>query len=590
MGAAHPFRRFGRPVFLGIAVALLVGVAAVVAVGVSSAPRALDDPSLWGAGQMVTHPRVFGPSERGGAVDGEGDTALVGWPSVRGDLSHASVYRRSGSVWSAEATFAPSDGVVNDRFGIDVAISGDTAIVGAPFRGNPARQGAAYIFTRSGTDWTEKQILPGYGDDWAGAGVDIEGDLALVGAPEAEDRWGVVRIYRRTGALWSQVATLTSPVYSQGTFGMCVVLRGNDAFVGAPGVAGSVGSVYAYSRVGDTWSPSGSIPGPVGVPAKWFGRDMAVSGERLLVGAGFDVGHPGAAYVFERSGPTWSQVATLVPQAGLETGTFGYSVALNGSDAFVGTPFVADGAVCVFRGPSWSQIATLTPPPRDIRMFGSSVKQWGDVALVAEAGRAGSLRAAHFLHTPVYSTPQGVTLQIPAGDGVLANDRHSDSEDHISAARPSVPAHGTVALAQDGGFVYTPDPSFSGVDTFTYQAYDGFSYSSTATVSITVVPPPPMQVPVSPYSVRRRRVFQVYGMTPHRHRPGTYPVVLDCYRLEDGVWVWRKAVSMKAYRHPNGRKYGRWLRLPSKGHWRLIARDTEGGVTMYSTPRYMRVR
>jgi uncharacterized protein (DUF1684 family) len=94
--------------------------------------------------------------------------------------------------------------------------------------------------------------------------------------------------------------------------------------------------------------------------------------------------------------------------------------------------------------------------------------------------------------------------------------------------------------------------------------------------------------PVTRYRVRHGRRFQVYGTVSVRMVPGTYPVVLDCYRYEDGQWVLRKSFRMKAYRYPNRRKYGGLIRLPSAGRWRLVARYLADPLAV-SPPRNMRV-
>jgi hypothetical protein len=370
-----------------------------------------------------------------------------------------------------------------------------------------------------------------------------------------------------------------------------VVIRGTDAFVSAPSDSGP-GEVHVYSLAGGSWSHVATLTAPGGPAGSRFGQDVAVSGERLLVGAPAPGSSNAAAYVVERSASAWSLVATLGPVPGAWDSQLGYGVALSGTRALVGARGTDQflGEAYVYEGPSWSQVVTLTPSGTyPTGYFGASVALWGDTALVGEPAALSARGAVTFLHTPVYVTPQGVPLTVSAADGVLENDRPEGWSSLVTTQSTS-PGHGTVALAPNGGFIYTPEPGFAGVDTFTYRAYDGFSVSAPAVVSITVTPGTAnMRAPVSPYSVRRRRLIQVYGSTPMWHRAGTYPVVLDCYRLEGERWVLRKSVKMKAYRYPNGRKYGRWLTLPLRGRWRLVARHTEGGVTLYSAPRNMRV-
>jgi hypothetical protein len=483
--------------------------------------------------------------------------------------------------------------VANDRFGIGVALSGDTAVVGAPTGGASDGGGSVYVYTRSGTTWTEKAILPvGIAGERGGWRVDLEGDTLLVSAPTQWANGGIAWVYQGAGATWSRAATLTAPAGASGdSFGTSVTLRGDEAFIGAPLASGAQGAVHVYSRAGGSWSHTATITAPGAANGDDFGVSLAVRGERLLVGSPGIGTHTGAAFLFERSGSTWSPVATLTAGPGAVKPMFGNSVSISDAGAFVGAPTetLGRGAAYVFAGPSWSRVATLTSSTTYYSGdFGWSVLQWGDTLLVGDPAADSGNGVVHFLRTPVYATPEGVPLTVAAPDGVLANDRADRPAVSLVTTQATAPGHGTLVLASDGGFVYTPEPGFAGVDTFTYRAYDGYLLSAPAIGSITVTPGT-MRVPVSPYAARRGRTIQVYGVTPHRHRAGTYPVVLDCYRLENGEWVLRKSVPMKAYRYPRRTKYGRWLTLPSKGRWRLIARDTEDGVTRYSTPRYMRV-
>jgi len=92
-----------------------------------------------------------------------------------------------------------------------------------------------------------------------------------------------------------------------------------------------------------------------------------------------------------------------------------------------------------------------------------------------------------------YSTTAGVPLQVNA-PGVLGNDSDPDN-DGLTAVLVSGPANGQLNLSANGAFTYSPNPGFSGVDSFTYQAFDGELSSNTATVTITVAPPAPANQP-----------------------------------------------------------------------------------------------
>jgi VCBS repeat-containing protein len=83
-----------------------------------------------------------------------------------------------------------------------------------------------------------------------------------------------------------------------------------------------------------------------------------------------------------------------------------------------------------------------------------------------------------------YATDKASALRV-AAPGVLANDADAE-HDALSAQLVTGAAHGAVALLADGSFTYTPDPTFSGADRFTYKATDGHAESNVATVTITV--------------------------------------------------------------------------------------------------------
>src|SRR5262249_23032652 len=96
----------------------------------------------------------------------------------------AYVFVRSGSAWTQQQKLTASDGVTNDAFGTSVALSGDTAIVGAD--GEASYQGAAYVFVRSGSAWTEQSELTashGTAGDAFGTSVAVDGNTVVVGSP-----------------------------------------------------------------------------------------------------------------------------------------------------------------------------------------------------------------------------------------------------------------------------------------------------------------------------------------------------------------------------------------------------------------------
>jgi len=334
----------------------------------------------------------------------DGDTALVGaYASDVGpnlDLGSAYVFTRSGSTWTQQTKLTAGDGAANDQFGISVALDGDTALVGA--LGDNSYQGSAYVFTRSGGTWTQEAKLTagdGAAGDYFGRSVALDGDTALVGARYddvgANTVQGSAYVFTCSGSTWTQQETLTTgDGAASDRFGFSVALDGDTALVGAiyDDVSSSdQGSAYVFTRSGSTWTQEAKLTAGDGAAEDYFGVSVALDGDTALVGAYFDdVGvnsDQGSAYVFTRSGSTWTQAAKLVASDGEAIDRFAYSVALDGDTALVGAygDYSNQGSAYVFTrsGSTWTQEAKLMVGDGAAGdRFGISVALDGDTVLV----------------------------------------------------------------------------------------------------------------------------------------------------------------------------------------------------------------
>jgi hypothetical protein len=196
-------------------------------------------------------------------------------------------------------------------------------------------------------------------------------------------------------------------------------------------------------------------------------------------------------------------VADSVTVPGTPASTYTLSVTKPGSGSGTVTSDPAGincGATC-----SASFDASTTVDLTAVAAAGSTFSGWGGACsgtdtcqVTMDAAKAVSAafsldNAAPTAEDDTYSTEIDVTMTIEA-PGVLGND--SDGEgDALTARNASVPSHGAVTLNQDGSFTYTPESGYTGDDTFTYQAYDGVSYSSAATVTVHVLDE---QLPITP--------------------------------------------------------------------------------------------
>jgi hypothetical protein len=249
----------------------------------------------------------------------------------------AYVFGRSGSTWSQQAELTANDGAAGDRFGDSVAISGSTAVVGAYYHNTYA--GAAYVFTHSGKKWSQQTELTAADsatNDYFGYSVAIAGSTVVVGAPHKNGYTGAAYVFTRSGSTWTyQAEIFVTDGLAGGLFGASVAMAGSTLVVGRPGTSGNLGAAFVYTRSGGVWSQQAELTASDGVTGDAFGWSVAVSGSTVVVGAiARDTG-TGAAYVFTGSGGTWSQAAELIPADGQQYGYFGAAVAVSGSTAVV---------------------------------------------------------------------------------------------------------------------------------------------------------------------------------------------------------------------------------------------------------------
>jgi FG-GAP repeat len=287
----------------------------------------------------------------GGSVAIDGDTVVVG--AQRDDegagieSGSAYVFVRSVTTWTEEQKLIASDSELGDRFGNSVSISGDTIVVGAKWdddKGN--KSGSAYVFTRLGTTWSQQgdklTASDGALDDEFGVEVSVSGDIAVVGAfhdDDAGDNSGSAYVFVRSGTTWTEEEKLTASDAGAGDdFGDSVAIDGNTVLVGSPH-NNDRGSVYVFVRSGTTWPLEQKLTAKDSVKDDHFGESVAISGDTVVVGANWDGDQgfrSGSAYVFERSGTTWTEEKKLNTSDGVSFDQFGGSVAIDGDTAVMG--------------------------------------------------------------------------------------------------------------------------------------------------------------------------------------------------------------------------------------------------------------
>jgi len=281
----------------------------------------------------------------------DGDTALIGalMDDDNGvDSGSAYVFTRTGTTWTQQAKLLASDGAAGNHFGYFVRLDGDTAIVGANWDDdNGNKSGSAYVFTRTGTTWTQQQKLlasDGAEGDRFGGSIAVSGDTALIGAYYDDDNGvdsGSMYIFTRTGTTWTQQQKLLASDGAAGDiFGGIVSLSGDSALIGAGGDYNSTGAAYVFTRTGTTWTQQQKLLASDGAAGDAFGNwGLSLDGDTALIGSNGDddMGlNSGSAYVFTRTGTTWTQQQKLLASDGAAGDAFGFLVSLSGDTAFIG--------------------------------------------------------------------------------------------------------------------------------------------------------------------------------------------------------------------------------------------------------------
>ncbi len=375
----------------------------------------------------------------------EGDTLVVGAPledssasGINGDQANSGasnsgavyVFTRTGTNWVQQAYIKASNTGAGDEFGTSVALDGDTLVVGA-YRedsngtgvnsaaeadNSVSDSGAVYVFTRTGTAWTQQAYIKASNtdvNDQFGFSVAVSNDTLAVGALVEDSNAtgiggdqtnnnasgsGAVYVFARTGNIWAQQAYIKA--FNTGAsdqFGISVSLHGDTLAVGAnredstgsginSGVEGDnsapdSGAAYVFTRSGSTWVQQAYVKASNTSPGDEFGRRVALDGDTLAVGAYREDGNglvdSGAVYVFRRDGSSWSEEAYLKASNAAANNRLGFSIALSGDTLVAGSsgedsastgvggnqvtnpPAWASGAAYVFTrtGSTWTQQA-----------------------------------------------------------------------------------------------------------------------------------------------------------------------------------------------------------------------------------------
>lgn len=303
----------------------------------------------------------------GQALAMSGATVVIGAPQVDSEAGAAYLYTRSGTRWRRRATISDPRNIPGDVAGASVSISGSNAVVGAFGHDNGA--GIAYIYTRSRSGWHKEATFndPGRraGDNF-GQAVAISGTTAVIGAPAAKNGSGAVYVYARPGRRWRLEATITrtgSPtIYS---FGQAVALSAGTIVIGS-GDHSYSGIAFVYARLSARWHLQVRLPDPIGGLPDNFGAAVAISGNTMIIGAPGARNFAGTVVAYVRHGNRWRSQGSISDPNRVSGDNFGATIALSGAAAVIGANGVKNGAGAAYiygrSATRWHQQAALTNP------------------------------------------------------------------------------------------------------------------------------------------------------------------------------------------------------------------------------------
>ncbi len=318
------------------------------------------------------------------------------------DAGAAHVFVRSGDQWVQQDKLVPDDLGESNYFGVSVAIDGDTAIVGANCGGAEDggtgncddSPGAAYVFVRQGTSWTLQQKLKAMDDDPGdrfGRDVTIDGDTAVIGA-HGDDlggtNAGAVYVFKRTCGVWTEQLKIPGLGYKH-QFGRAVKLENDKLIVGAPGRSYSSGAAYVHYRHADGPDQWGLVKEITYWKSNTgFGYDVDMSGDTVIVGFGWRWG--ARVYVRDLGGAdNWGHQQDFVYEDVIDN----RDVAIDGDVAVVGAPHADSqrGQARVWHRVqgTWTEQQVLAPSdPQAYSHFGISVAVSGSNILVGRTNIA----------------------------------------------------------------------------------------------------------------------------------------------------------------------------------------------------------
>ena len=474
------------------------------------------------------------------------DTIVVGawWDDDNGAQSgSAYVFTKPANGWATTSTAAKltaSDGAADDDFGLSVAMHGNTIVVGAyEDDDNGSASGSAYVFTKPANGWITTSTAAkltasdGAAGDHFGQQVAMHGDTIVVGAHYDDDNGqdsGSAYVFTKPANGWATTSTAAKLTASDGAvndwFGIRVAMHEDTIVVGAhydDDNGTNSGSAYVFTKPANGWattSTAAKLTASDGAADDEFGLSVAVHGDTIVIGAHYDDDNgwdSGSAYVFTKPANGWATTSTaakLTASDGAAKDYFGQRVAMHGDTIVVGANGDDDngsysGSAYVYELSDWS---TVPDSAHNTNPVGANATSYTVTGLTNGQEYNFRIRANNALGTsspsdlvtvtPINTIPTAVddtssTDEDTAVDiNVISNDTDADG-DTLSVTAVTTPTSGTAAITAGSTttVTYTPNANFNGTDSFDYTVSDGTD-TDTGTVNLTVtaVNDPPVAV------------------------------------------------------------------------------------------------
>lgn len=333
------------------------------------------------------------------ALSADGNTLAIGGPFDANQRGSVWVFVRNADVWTQQAGPIIGSGVTSvARLGTSVALSadGNTLAIGAVSDGSSV--GAAWVFTRNVGIWTQESDKLIGSDRSGGSGqgqtiaLSADGNTLAVGGPFDTTSGGAVWIYIRTDGNWTQQGSKLRPSDNEGDsrfgFGLSLSADGNTLAVGGVRDAGSIGAAWVFKRSGVTWSQQNNKlvgTGYVGTGEQGF-VSLSADGNTLAVGGVRDNTFVGATWIYKQINNGWVQQGNkLVGSGAIGTARQGnVFLSADGNTLAIGGSYdnIWVGATWIYKqiNNEWVQQGSKL-----IGIGGSGQQLQGVIALSAEA-------------------------------------------------------------------------------------------------------------------------------------------------------------------------------------------------------------